>query len=58
MASTDKFEPYSVFKRIDVEGNKTVTSFDIYRYLRQKILDVSELDTSLIINYFDSDGDE
>jgi len=40
-----------------VNRNGVINAFDIFRYLRQKIVDVSELDAALIIAYFDSDSD-
>jgi hypothetical protein len=40
-----------------VNRNGTLSAFDVFRYLRQKVSDVSEIDAAFIISYFDSDED-
>lgn len=57
LAQSPNFEPYAAFQRIDVEGTGDLDAFDFYRFLRQRIGDVTELDTALIVNFFDSNSD-
>ena len=57
LAAKDNFEPYMAFRRIDVENKGFLEPFDFHRYLRQTISDVCQLDSDLIIKFFDSNQD-
>ena len=45
------------FKRIDVENKGFLEPFDLHRYLRLTISDVCQLDSDLIVKFFDANQD-
>ena len=57
LSEIEEFEPYQIFKNIDIEGKNKIDSDNIIYYLRNKGIYVSEEEAQLIILFYDQDYD-
>ena len=52
-----EFDPYKIFKTLDIEGKNKIDSSNILAYLRNKGIYASEQEASLLILFYDQDFD-